>query len=281
MASNLPADPDSAAFQAFDAEDDQQILAEIQGRNLEILDRMIYSYSDRRGNTVTGLSLTGVRETVREMNRRGLARIKVTDAPPIIRETDDYIDVIVYAADELNGGGAWGTKRQQKATGSYTNPFALEQAVSKAQRNAMFSLIPAAYVVEMIREYTEKGRAHTLNGPRASARPQLPAPAARPPAALSGPSGGTSEPPPWPEQHAEDTAAAPPAATPQHRMEGEEAITEPQLKLVRSLLQRNDLDEADLLKKLGLEALSEMSKRRASQVIDRLLIRAEQAKASS
>lgn len=257
----VPVDPDAVAFQRFDAEDDQQILAEIQGRNLDILDRLVYSYSDRRGNTVTGLSLTGVRETVREMNRRGLARIRITAAPPIITETDEYVDAIVYAEDELNGGGSWGAKRQPKKTGTYLNPFALEQALSKAQRNAMFALIPAAYVVEMIKEYTEAGRSHELktNGGRIAELPEAKRNAAqnRAPAATEAP-------------------AETPAST-----RGGDPITEPQVRLIRSLLQRNDLAEADMLRKLSVESLNHLTKQRASQVIDRLLERAEQMKASA
>ena len=260
----LPADPESVAYQRFDAEDDQQILAEIQGRNLEILDRMVYSFTDRRGNAVTGLSLTGVRETVREMNRRGLARIKVTSEPPIIRETDEYIDVVVYAEDELNGGGSWGTKRQSKQTGNYANPFALEQALSKAQRNAMFALIPAAYVVEMIREYSEQGRAHELkSGPRQIA--ELPAGNRREGRDGSGAATG---------------ASVAPETQPQASFRGD-PVTEPQLKLIRSLLDRAGLDEAELLQKMGVEALGELTKQRASQIIDRLLQRVERTKESA
>lgn len=271
----LPADPNSAAFQQFDAEDDQQILAEIQGRNLDILDRLVYSYSDRRGHTVTGLSLTGVRETVREMNRRGLARIKITAAPPIIHETDDYIDAIVYAEDGLNGGGSWGTKRQAKQVGSYANPFALEQALSKAQRNAMFALIPAAYVVEMIRDYTDDGRAHTLAG-GVSRAAEAPARNGRYGAAAA-PAAERPEPKDRGNAPVANAAPAVPALT---ALKGD-PITEPQLTRIRNLLQRNDLDEAELIQKLGVETLADLTKQRASQIIDRLLQRAEQSKASA
>lgn len=267
---NLPADPESVAFQRFDAEDDQQILAQIQGRNLEILDRLVYSYTDRRGAAITGLSLTGVRETVREMNRRGLARIRVTSAPPIITETDDYIDAIVYAEDELNGGGSWGAKRQGKRAGNYVNPFALEQAISKAQRNAMFALIPAAYVAEMIREYVADGRAHEIktgsariaelpgqNAPRSPGRTDRPAEA---------PADGSAAP-------ELPLAAAVPSRA--------DLATESQIRFFRSLLQRNDLDEAETLRKIGVNSVHELTKQRVSQLIDRLVARAETQKASA
>lgn len=267
---NLPADPESVAFQRFDAEDDQQILAQIQGRNLDILDRLVYSYTDRRGAVITGLSLTGVRETVREMNRRGLARIRVTSAPPIITETDDYIDAIVYAEDELNGGGSWGAKRQGKRAGNYVNPFALEQAISKAQRNAMFALIPAAHVAEMIREYIADGRSHDIK--TGSARiAELPAPnSPRSPERAVRPAETAAEGPAAPE--APLAVAAPTRA---------DLATESQIRFFRSLLQRNDLDEAETLRKIGVNSVHELTKQRVSQLIDRLVARAETQKASA
>lgn len=151
-------------YQQFDYADDDQALAEIQGNASDILDAMVYSFSDRRGKSVTGLSLTGVRETVREMNRRGLARIHVSDKEPIIEENDDFITVKVYAVDDLNGGSNWGVKRQPKRQGNYENPFALEQALSKAQRNAMYGLIPAKSVVSMIENYKSAGQVRVISG---------------------------------------------------------------------------------------------------------------------
>lgn len=243
----ITTNPDTVGFQRFDAQDDAQIMAEIQGRNLDILSQMVYSYTDRRGNTITGLSLTGVRETVREMNRRGLARIRVTATPPQITETDEYVDVIVYAEDDLNGGGAWGAKRQPKKAGNYANPFAMEQALSKAQRNAMLALIPATYVVEVIKEYSQDGKTHAIS--EQAERPRLS------------------------PVHSEASQAA------QEASSGEKA-TEPQVRMIRSLLGRTGMAESELLEKLGLAALSEMTRYRASQVIDRLLQRAEKMKES-
>lgn len=259
----IPTDPEAIAYQRFDAEDDQQVLAEIQGRNLEILDRLVYSYADRRGNTVTGLSLTGVRETIREMNRREIAKIRVTESPPIIHETDEYIDVLVYAEDTLNGGGSWGSKRQSKKTGNFSNPFALEQAVGKAQRNAMFALIPASYVVEVIQAYAELGKSHELKtGPRRIAEPkespkQLPAPA-------GAPASSESQPEIEPDEGKARVSS--------------DRVSPNQLGLMRSLLGRADFSETELLAKLQIDSLENLPKQRASQVIDRLIQRAERSK---
>lgn len=142
-------------METFDKLDESQALAELKGAALQ---EYVYSFMDK-GVNVIGLSLVGVRETVREMNKRGLARTGITDKPPIINETDDYIELQTYAKDELNGGGYWGIKRQVKKFSTGTvNRFAMEQALSKAQRNALRGLIPEPFVKEMIATYLKEGK---------------------------------------------------------------------------------------------------------------------------
>lgn len=142
-------------MEAFDKLDETQALAELKGASLQ---EYVYSFKDR-GVIVTGLSLVGVRETVREMNKRGFARTGISDKAPIINETEDYIEIQTYAKDELNGGGYWGIKRQNKKFGTGTvNRFCMEQALSKAQRNALRGLIPEPFVKEMIATYLGEGK---------------------------------------------------------------------------------------------------------------------------
>ncbi len=145
-------------METFDKLDESLVIAELKGNFLQ---EYVYSYIDK-GKQVTGLSLVGVRETVREMNKRGLTRIAITDKPPIKYETDDYIEIWTYAKDELNGGGNWGIKRQskfiyRKDSSTSNNVFAMEQALSKSQRNAQRGLIPEHAVKEMIAEYIKSG----------------------------------------------------------------------------------------------------------------------------
>jgi len=142
-------------METFDRLDEQQAIAELKGQYLE---QYVYNFKDN-GIEVTGLSLMGVRETARELNKRNLARISISEREPIIIETDDYVEARVYAKDELNGGGYWGIKRQSKKYSTGTeNKFAVEQALSKAQRNALRGLIPEPFVKEMITEYLKSGR---------------------------------------------------------------------------------------------------------------------------
>ena len=154
---------DTAVFETFDQMDDEQVLAEIKGNFLQ---EFVYSFTDKKNKKVTGLSLIGVNETVRELNRRNLASIAESETPPVIEETDDYIQISIYAKDTLNGGGAWGIKRQSKTQGQYKNinPFALEQALSKAQRNAKRKLIPEKLMQEFVLLYEKKGNVKIVTG---------------------------------------------------------------------------------------------------------------------
>ncbi len=148
----------------YDKLDEEQAIAELKGAYLQ---EYVYSFMDK-GVVVKGLSLVGVRETAREMNKRGLARIGIAEKEPIVKESDDYIEVWTYAKDEMNGGGYWGIKRQSKKiihkNGSRSaNRFAMEQALSKAQRNAMRGLIPEPFVKQMIDEYIKSGKVRNVS----------------------------------------------------------------------------------------------------------------------
>jgi hypothetical protein len=147
-------------FQVMERADEDLILAELQGAALEVF---VYSFEDKNKRIVTGLSLPGVRETVRVMNARGAARIKISDRPPQISESDTHYEVLVYAIDEQNGGGSWGIKRQAKRfPGGMINEFALEQALSKSQRNALRALIPETWVNVMIQDFLRSGKGRKL-----------------------------------------------------------------------------------------------------------------------
>lgn len=142
-------------YTEMDRMDEEQILAEIKGASLE---KMVFV----SGN-IKMLSAAGVSEAVRRLNSGGLARIEVTDREPVVIETDDYIEVRVYARDLLNGGGTWGIKRQDKhATrkdgSTYPDTFVLEKALGKAQRNARRSLIPEHWMREMIIAFLDQQR---------------------------------------------------------------------------------------------------------------------------
>lgn len=151
----------SNTFDMMERADEQLVLDEIKGR---AMDALVYEIR-QGGQTVTGLSLAGVRETARVMNANGKARIGISDREPLITETEDYYEVKVYAQDVMNGGGYWGLKRQSKKYGNGTvNQFALEQALAKAQRNALRGLIPEWFTKEMIDAFRKQGQSKVVEG---------------------------------------------------------------------------------------------------------------------
>jgi hypothetical protein len=161
-----PVKKDAAFFVASELTDDKLIGQELLGQTTKTL---VYQYQNEDGDIVRGLSVVGVREAVRVINRdRGSGHIiQISDKPPIIeRDITMYgaegVEVQIYAVDVEGGGGSWGIKFEpwQRHTGdgkgstSY-NRFALETALSKAQRNAMFSLLPADLVEKLIEKFAK------------------------------------------------------------------------------------------------------------------------------
>lgn len=161
-----PVKKDAAFFVASELTDDKLIGQELLGQTSKTL---VYQYTNEEGEVIRGLSYVGVREAVRVINRdRGSGHIiQISDKPPIIeRDITMYgtegVEVQVYAVDIEGGSGSWGIKFEpwQRSTGdgkgsTAYNRFALETALSKAQRNAMFSLLPADLVEKMIEKFAK------------------------------------------------------------------------------------------------------------------------------
>ena len=177
-AEHPPADQlsDEAArdqYRAMALADEQQVVDEMQGRALDV---MVYSFQPKGSNApVTGLSWKGIREVVRTLNARGYTRLKIAKEPrPVFEdvlteEGDPAWQVAVYAEDERNGGGSWGVAAQPKAMklrngSTKPDPFAKTKALSKAQRNALESLLPAELVEALKAQYHGQGRVKMLPG---------------------------------------------------------------------------------------------------------------------
>lgn len=153
----------------MDAEDDNQILAELGGA---IIDHFVYSFK-QDGKEVTSLSKTGVDAVCVEMANTKNIIYDVVDTQ--FREDADYfyVDVKVERSrllfsesGEYKGkapmGSATGHKRQAKQQrtkfGLKDDQFAYEKAFSKAERNAKMSLIPKPFVLEMIKQFRGEGK---------------------------------------------------------------------------------------------------------------------------
>lgn len=154
-----PVRPEMEFYVASDQADEQAIEAEIMG---QVLPHFIYKFKDGKGNEVKGLSLQGVRETTRRINRMKNSgqRIRISPEPPIISRDVEYngkkgIEILVYAEDIESGGGSWGNAFEPyvkvgKGGKTYPSQFPERVALSKAQRNALRALIPETTAVAMI-----------------------------------------------------------------------------------------------------------------------------------
>lgn len=142
----------------IDERDEAQVLAELAG---ETLDEYIYETTDKRtGARKVKLSWIGTREVARDKGNIALS-------DPIINDQDGFIRIIVRATDLRRNftvfGGCHQPKQQKvkvfdehgKEVGYQTqdDPYYFTKGLSKAQRNAMQSIIPAGYMARTIDKY--------------------------------------------------------------------------------------------------------------------------------
>lgn len=126
-------------FREMEKRDEAQILAELQG---EIVDEMIYQFPSG-GRIVTGISWMGIKEIARRYGKIDVNLVHFEDLG------NAYM-IVVKAIDIEKGTGLLGTSTQSKMMsrkdGSETpDDFCVQKAMSKAQRNAIRSIIPETY----------------------------------------------------------------------------------------------------------------------------------------
>lgn len=135
-------------FTAMDKLDDEAIVAELQG---QIVDTLAYQF-EKDGQTITGLSKAGVDAVCREMAKQGevIRELELN----VLDTGEDYVAHVkagryIIQINQQTGESrevlldtVFGVKRQpKKYDNGKTNPFAYEQAVSKASRNAKMRLL--------------------------------------------------------------------------------------------------------------------------------------------
>lgn len=184
-----PVAPDIQMVVASEMADDAMVLDELTGG---VMEHFIYTFNDGRSN-VTGLSVKGVNEVVRRLNKdkKSGSTIRIN---PQYRTTEEKeydgqkgVEVSVFAEDLETGNSAWGIKfepyKKFKSDGStYRNDFFLEKALAKAERNAKRKLIPevaATRIIQIIVE-EEPNRVKNLEAPAGyvpqPVKPQAPKP---------------------------------------------------------------------------------------------------------
>jgi len=157
---------DPTAFLLFDREDDQQILARMQGAALK---EMVYAFPQGR-DTIHGISVSGADECKRELARMG--EVIREDDCRIESETPDEARFVAKASRwsvALDGRPAVMLdtsvefKRQEKfitfRNGSQgPDDSWYEKGASKAMRNAVLKLIPQALKQALIEKHKQHAK---------------------------------------------------------------------------------------------------------------------------
>lgn len=158
-----PVQPGAKLVIASELADDSIIEGEIMG---QVLPHFVYEFQ-QEGKTVAGLSVKGVNEVVRQLNRNPKSGTKIRIRPEFQRVERDVeyngekgVEVWVFAENLVNGESGWGVKfesyMKQSKRGAYKNTFALEKALAKAERNAKRKLIPEVMATKMIQKLIAK-----------------------------------------------------------------------------------------------------------------------------
>lgn len=150
-----PEEEKTDIFQTMDKADEEQIEAELKGA---VAEEMVYSFPVG-GRDVKGLSKAGTWAVMRAFNKAKGGKLKIVLSPVkdgLLTSTPDGYGFVANASLvgedgtvlENSGGGAEANKNDARGRGS----FALAIAVTKAQRNAIRSLLPD----DIVKKYIEK-----------------------------------------------------------------------------------------------------------------------------
>lgn len=144
------------AFEIMEKRDEEQILAELKG---ELLEDFVYSF-EVGGRKVTGLSWAGVKEAARRMGSIKMLSLDIDDL-------GDSWMARAKVKDLVNDLEMYGVSLQSKTMKSkgreIIDVFALQKCVSKAQRNAIRSILPEKFIAKMI-EWTLENKKGGLFG---------------------------------------------------------------------------------------------------------------------
>jgi len=138
---------DQEDFVAMEKWDEGQIVKELEGQYLE---DFVY-FIEKGKQTAVGLSYAGVKEVQRQMAESGqaisLSELKIVDDGRAfmaqVKATNRGTGVEMYGVSNQD-------KMMQARGGEFPDPFALQKAVSKAQRNAIRAIIPEKFAAALI-----------------------------------------------------------------------------------------------------------------------------------
>lgn len=193
----------------LDRHDEQLILQELQRRVIAV---MLYKFPGEDGKEVVDLSYQGVNECIRVMNATGKVSIAIDPGSLTMESVFEDLGAgpepcwvaTVYALEKNTGYGQFGTfvqakrmalkaatatrkKNKAKADGKpihidddnrMANPFARQNALNKAQRNALRIMVPEGIRQTLIAQYINRPEAIRViqAGAGAQAVAELPPP---------------------------------------------------------------------------------------------------------
>lgn len=134
-------------FTELERRDEAQIMAELKGK---YLDEFVYQFQSG-GRTVTGLSWAGIKEIAYRMGRITVDLVRM-------EETDQAWIVVTKATDAERGNSRLGVSTQSKTMKGKPDPFSLQKAMSKSQRNAIRPLLPEEMLKTWITKFLEMRR---------------------------------------------------------------------------------------------------------------------------
>ena len=162
----------SQAIEAFEAADEAMIVAELRG---QVLEKFCYEFTGSDGTRCRGLSWAGVKEI------KGRWLPVQMESVYIERFDDEWAAAFKASTDDgkISAiGAATQTRTMKKRDGSVIpDPFAFPKATSKAQRNAIVSLMKETEKTKFIEAWLqETGRVAKLSAEkRAQRQPRKPA----------------------------------------------------------------------------------------------------------
>ena len=165
-------DPEARFFVASELADDNSIEREVAG---QMIQECVYEFPGENGKMVRGLTIQGVREATRVINRMRNSGMKVVLGDRMFTDEKEYngqkgIEAKTFAVDHISGMRNWGVKfeaytKARRGGGTYQDTFVVEKAVSKAQRNALAGLIPLPLKLKVINQFVKQGSVATLPPP--------------------------------------------------------------------------------------------------------------------
>lgn len=119
----------------------------IAGISADTLSKYLYRFTDNRGQEVAEVSADGIAHIATS------AGVSIEDCD-ILSEDDTAITVKAIAVNAEGIRNIGIVRELKKNKKGYDNPYALQNAVRKAQRNARKGLLPMTWIRDLIHEAT-------------------------------------------------------------------------------------------------------------------------------